>query len=149
MVTTDALVFGFDELGGVRVLLVNRGQDPFKGLWAVPGGFVEMDEDLPLSAARELEEETGLTGISLQQLATFGKPGRDPRGRMVTIVFWGLCKLVDVLPQTRAGDDAAMAQWFALDKLGELEMAFDHREVVALGIERLKTTSEYKNLAKQ
>jgi len=68
---------------------------------------------------------------------------------MVTIVFWGLCKLVDVLPQTRAGDDAAMAQWFALDKLGELEMAFDHREVVALGIERLKTTSEYKNLAKQ
>jgi len=58
MVTTDALVFGFDELGGVRVLLVNRGQDPFKGLWAVPGGFVEMDEDLPLSAARELEGAT-------------------------------------------------------------------------------------------
>ena len=147
MVTTDALVFGFDDTS-VKVLLIKRGQDPFAGKWAVPGGFLEMDEDLVVSASRELYEETGLNGIKLKELATFGKPGRDPRGRLITVVFWGYCKLAEFVTQTRAGDDAALATWFELDKIDELDFAFDHKEMVSLGIMNLKETSEYKNFVK-
>jgi 8-oxo-dGTP diphosphatase len=144
MVTADALVFGFDE-NEIKVLLVKRGRDPFAGKWAVPGGFIEMDEDLPVSAARELYEETGLCGIELTELAAFGKPGRDPRGRLITIAFWGTCRLAEFITQTRAGDDAAEAQWFGLSELGKIEFAFDHKQIVKLGMIRLKDTAEYKN----
>ena len=138
MVTTDALVFGLTEGEAAKVLLVRRGQEPFKGFWAVPGGFVEMDEDLPAAAARELQEETAITGIDLRQLATFGKPGRDPRGRQITVVFWGKCRLTDFESQTKAGDDAAEAKWFDIESLDELKLAFDHKEVIELGIKSLK-----------
>lgn len=148
MVTTDALVFGFD-IDCVKVLLIKRGQEPFTCSWAVPGGFLEMDEDLVASAARELHEETGLSDMKLNELACFGKPERDPRGRLITVVFWGTCKLSDVITQTEAGDDAAEAKWFTFEQLDGLDFAFDHRQMVELGIKRLKETTEYINFVKQ
>jgi 8-oxo-dGTP diphosphatase len=148
MVTADALVFGFDE-NDIKVLLIKRGSDPFAGKWAAPGGFIEMDEDLPVSAARELYEETGLSGIDLKELAVFGKPGRDPRGRLITVAFWGMCDLARFVTQTRAGDDAAAAEWFGITDVSKLDFAFDHRQIVELAILRLKETAEYKDFVLQ
>ena len=134
MVTTDALIF---DISGKqpKVLLVKRGHEPYKGRWAVPGGFIEIDEELEDSAARELEEETGLRGIALEQLHTFGTIGRDPRGRMITIVFMGF--ITEGQDKIKAGDDAAEAQWFDIDQLPE-NMAFDHSDVLKLAVRKLK-----------
>ena len=134
MVTVDAVVF---SLSGDKpqVLLINRGQEPFKGKWAVPGGFVDMDEELEVAAARELAEETGLTGIQLEQMHTFGKCGRDPRGRQITIVFIGIT--TRGFNKIRAGDDAAKAQWFDIEKL-LIDLAFDHNEIIKCAIENLE-----------
>lgn len=148
MVTTDALVFGFSECG-VKVLLVKRGIEPYKDCWAAPGGFLEMDEDLAVSAARELYEETGISGIELEELGTFGTPGRDPRGRVITVAFWGLCDLEKYIVQTRAGDDAAMAKWFDIDKLEDIDFAFDHKEIVRRGLSLLKSSAKYIEFLKQ
>ncbi len=134
MVTTDALVFDVSD-GNPKVLLINRGNEPFKGKWAVPGGFVDMDEELEDAVVRELEEETGLTGIALKQMHTFGTVGRDPRGRQITVVFMGM--ISDGQNKIKAGDDAAEAQWFDIDKLPE-NMAFDHDKVVEYAIEKFK-----------
>jgi 8-oxo-dGTP diphosphatase len=133
MVTVDAAVFASVE-GEARLLLVQRKQDPFQGSWALPGGFVEMDEDLPEAAARELAEETGLKNVPLEQLHTFGKPGRDPRGRTITIVYFGIAGTD--WQQARAADDATEVQWFDVDNLPP--MAFDHDEIARCAIERLK-----------
>ena len=89
MVTVDAAVFSFLR-GTARLLLVKRGRNPYKGSWAVPGGFVEIDEELEDAVVRELAEETGLSGVNLEQMRTFGRCGRDPRGRQITIVFFGI-----------------------------------------------------------
>lgn len=134
MVTTDALIF---DISGKqpKVLLVKRGHEPYKGRWAVPGGFIEIDEELEAAAARELAEETGLKGITLEQLHTFGTIGRDPRGRMITIVFMGL--ITEGQDRIKAGDDAAEAQWFDIDQLPE-NLAFDHSEVLKLAVRKLK-----------
>jgi 8-oxo-dGTP diphosphatase len=133
MVTVDAAVF--DVSSEVpKVLLIKRGNEPFKGQWAFPGGFVNMDEELEDAAARELEEETGLRGVKLEQLHTFGKCGRDPRGRNITIVFIGIAKDTKV----KGGDDAAEAKWFDIDNLPE-NMAFDHDNVAAIAIARVKS----------
>ncbi|PKL49319.1 MAG: NUDIX hydrolase [Planctomycetes bacterium HGW-Planctomycetes-1] len=130
MVTVDAAVF--DVSGDkARILLIKRGNEPFKGQWAFPGGFVEMDEELEDAAARELAEEAGLTGVKLEQLYTFGKCGRDPRGRNITVVFIGITKNSKI----KSGDDAAEAQWFEIDKLPQ--MAFDHDNVAAAAIKKL------------
>jgi 8-oxo-dGTP diphosphatase len=130
MVTADAAVF-VPAGQTLQVLLIRRGQDPYEGCWALPGGFVEMDEDLGEAAVRELAEETGLEGVTLEQFRTFGKPGRDPRGRVVTIVFTAA---LDAEPtDVQAGDDAAEAAWFDVAALPE--MAFDHAEVVSLAAE--------------
>jgi 8-oxo-dGTP diphosphatase len=131
MVTADALVFAACN-GRKSVLLIRRGNDPYKGLWAVPGGFLEMDEELETAANRELLEETGIEGIELKQMHTFGTPGRDPRGRQITVIFTGT---VDKEIEPTAGDDAAEAKWFDIDDLPEL--AFDHDKVIAMGIENL------------
>jgi 8-oxo-dGTP diphosphatase len=129
MVTADALVFAV--CGGRKsVLLIKRGNDPYKGLWAVPGGFLEMDEELETAAARELFEETGIDGIKLKQMHAFGTVGRDPRGRMITIVYTAT---LDKEIEPKAGDDAAEAKWFDVQNLPEL--AFDHSEVFAMGID--------------
>jgi len=131
-VTVDAVVFA-REGRAWRVLLVRRGQPPFEGKWALPGGFVEMDETLAESAARELAEETGLGGVELEQLHAFGDPGRDPRGRTVSVVHWGVVE--HGLPEVKGDDDADEAVWHAVEALPEL--AFDHEEILRLAIERL------------
>lgn len=128
MVTVDTAVFRRVQ-GRLEVLLILRGREPFKGMWAFPGGFVEIDEELEAAAARELQEETGLSEVKLEQVQTFGKVGRDPRGRQITICYGGL--LADGQnSEVRGGDDADQAQWFDLKNLPGL--AFDHDEVVKI-----------------
>jgi 8-oxo-dGTP diphosphatase len=139
MVTVDAVVFAVSA-GGTEVLLVERKNPPFQGQWAVPGGFVEMDEELEDAVARELAEETGLTGVRLEQFRTFGKCGRDPRGRQITIAFMGT--ITEGRNRVRAGDDAAEAGWFNIENLPG-NMAFDHEEMVRLAIEKLGWTGMY------
>ncbi len=134
MVAADAAVFGIFE-GKVKLLLVERGNEPFKGRWALPGGFLNIDEELEDAAARELAEETGLTGIRLEQIHTFGKCGRDPRGRVITVTYWGI--LTEGSSKLKAGDDAAKARWFDIEQLPK-DLAFDHDEVTKFLIERLK-----------
>jgi 8-oxo-dGTP diphosphatase len=135
MVTTDAVIFAVTP-EATKLLLVNRRDDPYKGKWAIPGGFINMDEELEDAVARELREETGLSGIPLEQLHTFGTVGRDPRGRQITVVYMGIIK--EGLDRIKAGDDAAQAQWFDIDKLPP-NMAFDHNLVANLAIEKLKS----------
>src|SRR5436190_15306546 len=106
--TVDCVVFGFDE-GELKVLLIERALPPFKGQWALPGGFVRVDETVDDAARRELEEETGLRGVFLEQLYTFGDLKRDPRERIVSVAYFALVKLA--LSQTRAATDAADARW--------------------------------------
>ena len=134
MVTVDAVVFR-RAAGRTEVLLVNRGKEPYKGKWAVPGGFIEMDEELEDAVARELQEETGLMGVKLEQMRAFGTCGRDPRGRLISIAFTGIVN--EGQDEIRAGDDAAKAQWFDVESLLE-DMAFDHDEMIACGLERLR-----------
>ncbi len=133
MVTVDVAVFALVE-GKARLLLVQRKHEPFQGSWALPGGFVEIDEDLPQAAARELAEETGLKDVCLEQLHTFGKPGRDPRGRTITVVYFGIAG--NNWEQARAADDAAQVQWFDIGHLPPL--AFDHDEIARSATEKLK-----------
>ena len=133
MVTVDALVFR-RAAGRTEVLLINRKHEPYKGKWAVPGGFIEMDEELEDAVARELQEETGLTGVELEQMRAFGTCGRDPRGRLISIAFTGVAN--EGCDKIQAGDDAAKAQWFDVENLPE-DMAFDHDEMIACGIEKL------------
>jgi 8-oxo-dGTP diphosphatase len=144
MVTVDAAVFTFSG-DRVKVLLINRGKEPFKGKWALPGGFVDMDEELEDAVVRELEEETGLVGVRLEQMRTFGTVGRDPRGRMITIVFMGIAK--EEQTTIKAGDDAAQAQWFDIEKVPD-DMAFDHNEVIKFAIEKLGRKPRVKPGAK-
>ncbi len=123
-VTADVALFTKET--PTRVLLIRRKHDPFAGLWALPGGFIEMDETLEESARRELLEETGLAVGKLEQLHTFGDPGRDPRGRTITVLFAGIVGDVQAL----AADDAAEVAWFSLRRLPPL--AFDHQKVLKL-----------------
>jgi len=126
-VTADIVIIKIES--GLRyVLLIGRKYPPFEGAWALPGGFLEMDETLETAALRELEEETGLSGIELKQFHTFSKVNRDPRHRTITTVFIGFAQ-GNLLP-LRAGDDASKAEWFQLDKLPSL--AFDHDEVLEM-----------------
>jgi 8-oxo-dGTP diphosphatase len=137
MVTVDALVFRLTEArpgGGVEVLLIRRRRPPFEGLWAIPGGFVEIDEDLEPAAHRELEEETGLRGVALEQLRTFGRPGRDPRGRTISVAYAGI--VAAAASAVQGSDDASEARWFPVDALPPL--AFDHDEVLRYGLAWLR-----------
>lgn len=139
MVTVDAVVFAVSA-GRTEVLLIQRGREPYKGQWAVPGGFVEIDEELEDAVIRELAEETGLTAVRLEQMHAFGRCGRDPRGRQISIAFMGI--LNERRESVRAGDDAAEARWFDIRNLPE-NLAFDHDEMIQLGIERLGWTGMY------
>jgi 8-oxo-dGTP diphosphatase len=140
MVSVDAAVFSFFR-GGVKLLLIRRKKEPFKGQWALPGGFVGIDEELEAAAKRELAEETGLGGVALEQMHTFGRCGRDPRGRQITIAFTGVA--TEGLNKIKAGDDAAEAKWFDIEKLPG-NMAFDHNEVVRFAIRKLKRQRIYR-----
>lgn len=131
-VTTDCVIFGLDKDGSRRVLLVQRGGEPFKGMWAFPGGFLNMDETLEECARRELKEETGFeTPIRFEELKSFSAIDRDPRGRTITVAFLAEVPMAEV----KGGDDAADARWFALDEVPPL--AFDHDEVLQVALQRL------------
>jgi 8-oxo-dGTP diphosphatase len=140
MVAADAAVFGSFE-GKVKLLLVNRKNEPFRGKWALPGGFVNIDEEVDDAVARELEEETGLVGVPLEQIYTFSKCGRDPRGRVFTVTFMGF--LTEGQSKVKAGDDAAEARWFDIEKLPQ-NMAFDHDKVTRFAIRKLKRRKLYR-----
>ncbi len=131
-VTTDCVVFGYDGNEGLRILLIERGIEPFKGKWALPGGFMKMNETLEQCARRELQEETGLQLEYLEQFCAFSGIERDPRGRVVTIAFLALVKTQDVV----GGDDAARAKWFSLSELPPL--AFDHEEIYKMALKNLR-----------
>jgi 8-oxo-dGTP diphosphatase len=120
-----------------KVLLIRRKHDPFAGCWAIPGGFVEMDETLEAAARRELKEETGVTVGGLEQLYTFGDPGRDPRGRTIAVAY--LTRVNEKRVKPKADDDAAEVGWFSLQHPPPL--AFDHREILAHARRRLKERS--------
>ncbi|MBR6284093.1 MAG: NUDIX hydrolase [Muribaculaceae bacterium] len=129
-VTTDCVVFGFDGVH-LNVLLIERGSDPFKGSWAFPGGFLNIDEDAPEGARRELLEETGLTVTNVEQLGAFTRPDRDPRERVISIAYFTLTRTCNV----EGGDDAACAQWFPINQMPPL--AFDHQQIFEQALERL------------
>lgn len=131
--TVDCVVFGFDE-GALKVLLIRRGIEPFKNRWALPGGFVRPDETLDDAALRELQEETGLKKVYLEQLYTFGAIDRDPRERVVSVAYFALVRRADHLPA--ADTDAAEAAWFEAEKAPSL--AFDHAEVLQTSLDRLR-----------
>jgi len=139
--TVDAVVFGlasdknFPNALELHLLLIQRRDDPFKGSWALPGGFVEMEETLDQAVLRELEEETSIKLAWMDQLYTFGDPGRDPRGRVISTSYLALVKMSAV--KIEAGDDATAAQWFPVSKLPKL--AFDHSRIIKLGLERLRS----------
>lgn len=122
-VTTDCVIFGFDG-ARLMVLLIQRGMEPYKGQWAFPGGFLEMEESAEEGALRELREETGLHGAYIRQFHTFTAPQRDPRERVITIAYYALVRMQDV----KGGDDAADARWFALTEVPQL--AFDHDQIL-------------------
>ncbi len=134
---TDCVVFGFEknDKSNLKVLLIERGFEPYKGKWAFPGGFLNMDEDAETGAKRELFEETGLKNIDIEQLHTFSAVDRDPRDRVISIVYIALVSLEDNMPI--AGDDAKKAQWFSIEKLPEL--AFDHKEVFEMALKRINS----------
>jgi 8-oxo-dGTP diphosphatase len=132
-------VFGFDD-GEMKVLLIERGLEPFKGRWALPGGFVRVDETLDEAARRELVEETGLKNVFLEQLYTFGEVERDPRERVVSIAYYALVKLSE--HAAKAATDAANARWFPVSEVPRL--AFDHANILQTAIERLKGKVRYQ-----
>jgi 8-oxo-dGTP diphosphatase len=137
--TVDCVVFGCDA-GDLKVLLIQRGLEPFKGKWALPGGFVRVEETLDDAARRELAEETGLHKVFLEQLYTFGSVDRDPRERVVSVAHYALVKLSD--HHAKAATDAAHAEWFPIAKLPKL--AFDHAGIVAAALVRLQGKVRYE-----
>jgi 8-oxo-dGTP diphosphatase len=142
-VTVDLVVLTIRE-GALNALLIRRGIPPYRGRWALPGGFVLDDEDLPAAAERELREETGVRTAAghLEQLRTYGSPRRDPRGRVVSVAYLAL---VPDLPAPTAGSDAAGAQWRPVE-VGQ-RLAFDHDEILRDGVERARAKLEYTSLA--
>ncbi len=138
-VTVDVAMIRQSE-NGDEILLIQRANPPFEGMWALPGGFIDMEEDLVEAAIRELKEETGIVSTQLKQFKTYGAPGRDPRARTITVVYYGFDSLN--APPT-ASDDAKNAQWFFLHNLPP--MAFDHNKILHDLIEHLsieKTKSQ-------
>jgi 8-oxo-dGTP diphosphatase len=130
-VATDCVIFGFDGIK-LHVLLIERGGEPYKGMWAFPGGFLKMEEDAEQGALRELKEETNLTAKYIEQFYTFSDPHRDPRERIISIAYYALVKIQEV----KGGDDAAKAQWFAIDEIPCL--AFDHDRILRKAMEKLR-----------
>jgi len=143
-VTVDIVIFTLRE-ASLQVLLVKRGVPPFAGQHAIPGGFLREGESLEEAALRELYEETGVRTVYLEQLYTFGDPGRDPRGRVITVAYYALVSS-DKLTLV-AGADAADAQWFRVD--GAPPLAFDHKGILDYAVERLRNKLEYTTVGFQ
>lgn len=137
--TVDCVVFGIDE-DDLKVMLIQRGVEPFKDMWAIPGGFVRIDESLEDAARRELQEETGIREVFLEQLYTFGTVNRDPRERVVSVAYYALTNLLGHAVDART--DASNAAWFALGDLPDLP--FDHEEILSTSIERLRGKVRYQ-----
>ena len=137
--TVDCVIFGFDE-GELKVLLIRRALAPFQGKWALPGGFVGIEETLDEAARRELRDETGIKKVFLEQLYTFGKVDRDPRERVVSVAFYALVKLSDY--GVKAATDARDAAWFAVSDVPA--PAFDHATILEVALARLKAKVRYE-----
>lgn len=131
-VTADTVLFAIDG-NSLQLLLIERGGEPYKGMWALPGGFLDMDETVDECAARELCEETGVVAQNLTQIGAFSAVGRDPRGRNICVAFWSVMRLSDCQPQ--AGDDAARVKLFDINNLPPL--AFDHIEIISAAVRQI------------
>ncbi len=143
-VTVDMVVYAFFD-NQLQVLLIERGGEPFKDQWALPGGFINMDESLEEAARRELEEETGVRDVYLEQLYTFGAPDRDPRGRVITVAYFVLLSADEAAQlHVRGGDDAHDARWWNMYNLPEL--AFDHDRILDYALQRLRWKLEWTAL---
>ena len=137
--TVDCVVFGLDD-EDLKVMLIQRGLPPFEGEWALPGGFVRIEETVDEAARRELAEETGLSKVFLEQLYTFSAIDRDPRERVVSVAYYALVNLVD--HRVQAATDAREAAWFPVDDVPSL--AFDHAEILGVALERLRGKLSYQ-----
>jgi len=157
-VTTDILIFTVDIKEGLQLLMIKRKNPPFRDYWALPGGFVNMDEDIDEGAKRELFEETGVKDVHLEQLYTFGEVGRDPRMRIITIAYMAL--VPKALLKPTAGDDAAETKWMTITNdlssghiiIGhywqeDTKIAFDHRNIIRMAVDRLRGKLEYTTIA--
>lgn len=140
-VTTDVVILTVLD-GVLKVLLIKRGMDPFKGKWALPGGFVKIDESVDTCAVRELEEEAGIKDVYLEQLYTFGQVDRDPRERVISVAYYALIPGDDV--ELKAGTDASEAKWFDVGELPEL--SFDHSEILVMARQRLAAKMDYSTV---
>lgn len=143
-VTTDIVIFTIrqDEL---KILLIKRALPPYQGMWALPGGFVNLDESLEEGARRELAEETGMRDVYLEQLYTFGEPDRDPRERVITVAYYALVPSDEI--DIQAGSDAEGVSWFGMQELPEL--GFDHADILEMAYERLRAKLDYSTIAFQ
>jgi len=135
MVTVDNVIF-YKKDNDLEILLIKRGNEPYKDKWALPGGFVDMDEELELAALRELKEESGLSITTINQIKAYGKVGRDPRGRNISVAFYGYVDGEST--NLNAGDDASDAKWFKIENLPSL--AFDHSEIIEDALKIIKHT---------
>ncbi|KAB1155384.1 NUDIX domain-containing protein [Tenacibaculum aiptasiae] len=138
-VAVDAVVFGYEQKE-LSVLLIKRGVNPYKGSWALPGGLVLENESLEDAVQRELQEETGVTIDYLEQLYTFGTPGRDPRNRVVSVTYFALVRPNNF--KISADTDADEVQWFSINELPEL--AFDHDKILSIALKRLQSKINYQ-----
>lgn len=139
-VTVDCVIFGLDQSSELRVLLIKRAYEPFKDRWAIPGGFIKKGETLEAAARRELEEETGVKDIFIEQLYTFGSLERDPRGQVISVAYFALINLEE--HPTSAATDATEAQWFKLSECPDLP--FDHNRILETAIKRLDAKVRYQ-----
>ena len=144
-VTVDIVILRVFEQD-LKVLLIRRNVPPYQGLWAIPGGFVGMKESLDTAARRELLEETGVENVYLEQLYTFGEPGRDPRTRVITVAYFALLEAGQI-KTLRAGSDAGEVAWWSI--FGLPELAFDHRKILDYTLQRLRGKLGYSNIAFQ
>lgn len=141
-VTADIVIYTIQD-NDLKVLLVKRGIEPFKDKWAIPGGFVRINESLEDAAKRELEEETGVKDVYLEQLYSFGDPKRDPRGRVITVAYMALVNSEKI--KLKAATDVSEVQWFSIKKIPTL--AFDHKKILDYSLKRLKWKFEYTTVA--
>jgi 8-oxo-dGTP diphosphatase len=144
-VTTDVVVFTIRDQR-LHLLLIQRANPPFQGQWALPGGFLDIDEDIDACAARELAEETGLDDLFLEQLYTFGDPGRDPRERVISVAYYALVSSARIAEPVASSDAAAVA-WFPFEELPQT--AFDHATIIAKAHDRLVAKLDYSSIALQ